>query len=292
LKIIKLFLFVFIVFSVSFAKNNLVGSYTNHTVDTISYLAVLPDNKFCFSYTGGNLDLLLAGNWKAQGNNIILEEVRQSQDMYIVVPGIKLGSKQRIINFAGRTLSYGDGTIFGVSSDDKLPKDMRLVLEDGYNGFEEDYVLPLDNDVNKTIFVGLPVKHFVNNEAEYKIYEFKFNTPNANSFRVFFNRDAIRHNFELNATFKNNKLIPDGAINSYDGFTKDNESLDKKSIAKIKQNCIDPVFAQKTNSNNSILKPTKVFNIIMKKPTKFYFKMDDEYAEPAEVAKEFSIYKN
>lgn len=278
MKIIKLFFFIFIGFSASFANNNVVGSYTSRSADTISYLAMLPDKTFCFSYMGGNLDLLIAGKWKMQGNKVALEEVRQSQDMYIVIPALKPDLKKRIVNFAGRPLSYGDETIFGISSDGNVPKDMRLVLEYGYNGFEEDYVLPLDNNPNKTVFIGLPIKTFANNEAEYKMYEFRFNTPNANSFRVFFNRDVVRHNFELNGTFKNNKLTPDGALNSYESFTKD-ESLDKKSIDKIKKSCIEPAFAQQTNINSSLLKPIKVFNIIMKKPTKFYFKMDDEYRD-------------
>ncbi|MDD5548752.1 MAG: hypothetical protein PHI79_04030, partial [Sulfurovaceae bacterium] len=252
MKILKLFLFLLISFNISFAKNNLVGSYTNRTVDTISHLAILPDKTFCFSYMGGNLDLLLAGNWKMQGDNIILQEVRQPQDMYIVIGLSESNTKDRVVKISGRTLSYATGTIFGISEDDKMPK-MKLILEENYNGFYENYPFALSNNKNENIFIGFPIKYFADDKIEYKIYSFKLDTPNANSFRVFFNRDAIRHNFELNATFKNNKLILDGAINSYEGFAKDNESLDKKSIAKIKQNCIDPVFAQKTNSNNSLL---------------------------------------
>jgi hypothetical protein len=277
LKIIKLFLFILISFNISSAKNSVIGSYTSRSADTISHLAILPDNKFCLSYMGGNLDLLLAGNWKMQGNHMEIEEVRQYSDMYIAIPTVKSDLKNRIVNFFGRTLSDSEGTIFGVSPDGNVPNDMRLVLESGYNGFEEDYILPLDNNLNKSIFIGFPLQHFADNQIEYKMYQFKFDTPNANVFKVYFNRDTIRPSFKLSATFKNNRLTPDGALNSYESFINDGETLDKKSIAKIKQNCVDPVFTTQTSDNSFSIKPIKVFNVIIKEPTKFYFKMNDEY---------------
>lgn len=275
MKIIKLFLFILISSNISSAKNSVIGSYTSRSADTISHLAILPDNKFCLSYMGGNLDLLLAGHWKMQGNNIALEEVTQLQDMYIVIGLSEPDTKDRVVELSGRALSNATDTIFGISEDDKIPK-MKLIFEENYNGFYENYPFALSNNKNENIFIGFPIKYFADDNVEYKVYSFKLDTPNANSFRVFFNHDSIRSNFEINATFKNNKLMPDRAFNSYGTFTKDDKSLDKKTMAWIKENCIDPVFAQKTNSDSSILKPTKVFNIIIKKPTKFYFKIEKE----------------
>jgi hypothetical protein len=59
------------------AETPYVGGYTQGSVDSRAELMLLDDNTFCFSFMGGSLDMLAGGHWKAEGDGVRMQEVRQ-----------------------------------------------------------------------------------------------------------------------------------------------------------------------------------------------------------------------
>jgi hypothetical protein len=67
------------------AEKPYVGGYTQGSVDSRAQLMLLDDNTFCFSFMGGSLDMLAGGRWKAEGNGVRLQEVRQNGAVFPVL---------------------------------------------------------------------------------------------------------------------------------------------------------------------------------------------------------------
>jgi hypothetical protein len=56
------------------AESAIVGTYTQRDVDSQAQLFILDDKTFCFTFTGGALDLVKAGRWEVGADGIILEQ--------------------------------------------------------------------------------------------------------------------------------------------------------------------------------------------------------------------------
>ena len=68
----------------TYAKDTITGIYTENVSphEEISTMMILPDNQFCFSFMGGDLDMLMAGTWTINKNKIIFREQREEKDHY------------------------------------------------------------------------------------------------------------------------------------------------------------------------------------------------------------------
>jgi hypothetical protein len=68
------------------AESAIVGMYTQRDVDSQAQLFILDDKTFCFTFTGGALDLVKAGRWELGADGVLhLNETRVEQALYPVV---------------------------------------------------------------------------------------------------------------------------------------------------------------------------------------------------------------
>ena len=216
-----------------------VGSYKAGTVDTISQVALLPDQTFCYAFMGGSLDLLIAGHWQTNdANSISLKEHDQH------IPDFLLRSspseedaqvKQPQIHFAGRSLARDLSIVFGTSRDQ-----LRPILSSDYNGFESSYKVDVPKGT-RSVFLGR-----VNREKEaaregyavYRVAEYGVDFTQSKVTQVWFNTDATRKRLDLIATLKNGRLLLSGDSR---GFARDNQ-LKPEAINQIKKNCVEPIL--------------------------------------------------
>ena len=130
----RLFLFCFVanffllanpVFAEVSTESAFVGMYTQRDVDSQAQLYILDDKTFCFTFTGGSLDLVKAGRWEedAAGGIIRLNETRLEQPLYpVIVTNVdRLGPKMVGFNFDGYSLSNAYSPVFAVSNSAALP---------------------------------------------------------------------------------------------------------------------------------------------------------------------------
>ena len=216
-----------------------VGSYKSGTVDTISQVALLPDQTFCYAFMGGSLDLLIAGHWQANGaNSISLKEHDQH------IPDFLLRSspseqdaqvKQPQIHFAGRSLARDLSIVFGTSRDQ-----LRPILSNDYNGFESSYKVDVPKGT-RSVFLGR-----MNREKEaaregyavYRVAEYGVDFTQFKVTQVWFNTDATRKRLDLIATLKNGRLLLSGDSR---GFARDDQ-LKPEAINQIKKSCVEPIL--------------------------------------------------
>jgi hypothetical protein len=106
------------------------GRYHGGTVDTVENVLILPDHSFCLTIMGGSLDLVTAGRWTAQGDAIVLEEIKRTSPLIAAdwEPSDRPQDVGKVVfEFDGLTLG-GLGTLFGTSAGDEMPADMQPVF--------------------------------------------------------------------------------------------------------------------------------------------------------------------
>lgn len=125
------------------AETSYVGEYRGRAVDSVTQLALLDDNTFCFALTGGALNLLMAGRWKAESGGIRLRQVRQEQTLFPVFTR-KSDAQGAMVEFEfhGRSLSRAQAPVFAVSADDKEPVALRPLFSESNSTWSERYKLP------------------------------------------------------------------------------------------------------------------------------------------------------
>ena len=125
------------------AESGYVGEYRGGTVDTVAQLALLDDNTYCFAFTGGALDMVAAGRWKADGSGIRLQQVRQEHPLFpAFARQVDAQGAMVEFEFHGYTLSNARAPVFAVSADDKLPATLRPLFSEDNGSWSENYRLP------------------------------------------------------------------------------------------------------------------------------------------------------
>ena len=96
-------------YAVTPAEKPYVGGYIQGSADTSTELMLLDDNTFCFSFTGGSLDVLAGGHWKAEGDGVRLQEVRENGSVFPAF-GRTVAEQKKSVTFDFHGPSLSDAT--------------------------------------------------------------------------------------------------------------------------------------------------------------------------------------
>jgi hypothetical protein len=135
------------------------GLYHHGTVDSIENVLILPDHSFCIAVTAGALDLLAAGRWTSVGDQIVLDEVKHPAAPVIVAWKVSARPEDRgkvIFDFGGQSFGSQGSFLFGTSTSDRLPTDIRPLFSAQANGFEQIYTDSRPAGIKTFVFAYRP----------------------------------------------------------------------------------------------------------------------------------------
>lgn len=267
--------------NVSAEEKAYVGGYTQGSVDSLTRLALLDDNTFCFSVTAGSLDLLAAGHWKAntKDTGISLHEVRVDKPLFPAL--IKMEKKQGdlvVFNFDGYSLSNAESAVFAVSATDVQPASFRPLFSPENTSWDTRYKLPpIKAEKARYFFIGY-------GESEYhqllrvKVVQYKLR--DGNTVLVGFDQVQATPLMNMSAKLVNDVLYVDGE--KYGKKT----SLSPEVMQQARENCVYPAMQpnkvrpknkcvktpgsdceeedEPENSRDQMLVPIKTFNVDLK----------------------------
>ena len=170
------------------AEAGYVGDYRGGSVDTVTQLALLVDNTFCFAVTGGALDMLMAGRWKSEGTGVRLQQVRPDQTLFPAFARKVAALGDRVeFDFHGRSLSNARAPVFAVSADDQPPATLRPLFVADNSTWSESYQLPaLPAQAVRTFYLGEVVDGTPGKPPVVKVVQYRLD--GANSVRVGFDQ--------------------------------------------------------------------------------------------------------
>lgn len=221
------------------AEKPYVGSYTQGSVDSRAQLMLLDDNTFCFSFMGGSLDMLAGGRWKAEGNGVRLQEVRQNGSVFPAFGRTVAEQKASVaFDFHGSSLSDATSPVFATSGDDALPTTMRPLFNVDHNGWSSSYKLPP--------MPAAQVRYFYIGDAELdangqpkQLRVVQYRRGDVNMLRVGYNQAFGSPPLNLSATLKDEEVLHvDGRRF---GVRKE---LPEKALERIRAACIQPALAE------------------------------------------------
>ena len=208
------------------AEKPYVGGYTQGSVDSRAQLMLLDDNTFCFAFMGGSLDMLAGGRWKAEGNGVRLEEVRQIGSVFPAFGRAAAEQKASVaFDFHGSSLSDATSPVFATSGDEALPTTMRPLFNADHNGWSSSYKLPP--------MPAAQVRYFYMGDVEGD------DVRQPKRLRVGYNRAFGSPPLDLRATLKDDEVLHvDGRRF---GVRKE---LPEKALERIRTACIQPALAE------------------------------------------------
>ncbi len=220
------------------AEQPYVGGYTQGSVDTRSQLMLLDDNTFCFSFMGGSLDMLAGGRWKAEGNGVRLQEVRQNGSVFPVFGKALLEQKGTVeFDFHGHSLSRAASVAFATGTDEALPTSLRRLFKDGHNGWSSSYKLPPMPVAQVRYFYIADAEVDANGQPR-QLRVVQYRPGDASTLRVGYNPAFGNPPLNLFATLKDDELQVDG---SRFGARKE---LPERALERIRSACIRPALAE------------------------------------------------
>jgi hypothetical protein len=189
------------------------GMYRTGSVDSIEQMLILPEGSFCYAVTAGSLDLLAAGRWVAQGDAIVLREVRPVSSPIVVIWQASTREQDRgkiLFEFSGRTFGAEGGFLFGTDEGDQVPKDMRPLFGDNANGFEPFYgeARPTGTKTFALAYRPQPIP----SDGPYTIAQYRLPAVPAGAglrLRLYYDREAARPSIDLTATMKSGAMMID-----------------------------------------------------------------------------------
>jgi hypothetical protein len=193
------------------AEVSYVGDYRGGSVDTVSQLALLDDNTFCFALSGGALDMVIAGRWKSEGTGVRLQQVRQDQTLFPVFTrkASTLGTMVEF-DFHGQTLSNARAPVFAVSVDDTPPTTLRPLFGKDHNTWSESYPLPaLPAESVRYFYLGDVVEEAPGKPPVVKVVQYRLD--GANSVRVGFDQLQAMPLMDQRAELKGDMLFLSGS---------------------------------------------------------------------------------
>lgn len=218
------------------AESVYVGEYRGRSVDTITQLALLDDNTFCFAVTGGVLDMLMAGRWKAEGSGVRLQQVRPDQTLFPAYARkvAALGAMVEF-DFHGPTLSSARAPVFAVSADDKAPATLRPLFGPDHSSWSENYPLPpLPAEAVRYFYLGDVVEEAPGKPAVVKVVQYRLD--GANSVRVGFDPLQALPLMSQRAELKGDMLFLSGSR------LGKRRALDPEVVQTVRTGCIAPAL--------------------------------------------------
>ncbi len=242
------------------AESGYVGEYRGGSVDTVAQLALLDDNTYCFAFTGGALDLVAAGRWKAEGGGIRLQQVRQEQTLFPVFPR-QVGAQGATVefDFHGYTLSNAQAPVFAVSADDKLPATLRPLFSENQNNWSESYKLPaMPIDAVRYFYLGGLVEEVPGKPPVLKVVQYRL--EGANSVRVGFDQLQAMPLMDQRAELKGGMLFLAGSR------LGQRRPLAPEVLKAVRSGCIEPALTPGASrplkdGQNKALEPVKTFTL-------------------------------
>jgi len=218
------------------AEKPYVGGYTQGTVDTRSQLMLLDDNTFCFTFMGGSLDMLAGGRWKAEGNGVRLQEVRQNGAIFPAFGKVVAEQKQSVaFDFHGYSLSNATSAVFATGSGDALPTTLRPLFKQDQNTWSDSYKLsPLPAAEVRYFYIG-DVEVDANRQPK-RLRVVQYRRGDANTLAVGYNQAVGSPPLDLSATLKSDVLHVDGSR-----FGK-RDVLPNEILEGIRAHCIRPAL--------------------------------------------------
>ena len=254
------------------AEQPYVGGYTQGSVDSRAQLMLLDDNTFCFSFMGGSLDMLAGGRWKAEGNGVRLQEVRQNGSVFPVFGKQVLEQKQTVeFDFHGHSLSRAASVAFATGTDESLPTSLRRLFKDGHNGWSSSYKLPPLPAAQVRYFYIADAEVDANGQPR-QLRVVQYRRGDANTLRVGYNPAFGNPPLNLLATLKDDEVLH---VDGRRFGTR--KELPEKALERIRSACIRPALAEAkrpseeeaaeiaagraTSVKQPPLVPVKIFNL-------------------------------
>ena len=220
------------------AEQPYVGGYTQGSVDSRAQLMLLDDNTFCFSFMGGSVDMLAGGRWKAEGNGVRLQEVRQNGSVFPVFGKQVLEQKQNVeFDFHGHSLSRAASVAFATGTDESLPTSLRRLFKDGHNGWSSSYKLPPLPAAQVRYFYIADAEVDANGQPR-QLRVVQYRRGDANTLRVGYNPAFGNPPLNQLATLNDDVLQIDGRRF---GTRKE---LPERALERIRTACIQPALAE------------------------------------------------
>lgn len=243
------------------AESGYVGEYRGGSVDTVAQLALLDDNTYCFAFTGGALDMVAAGRWKAEGTGIRLQQVRQEHPLF---PAFArqvdaLGATVEF-DFHGYTLSNARAPVFAVSADDKVPATLRPLFSEDNNNWSENYKLPpMPADTVRYFYLG----DLLEDEASRKppvVKVVQYRLEGGNAVRVGFDQLQAMPLMDQRAELRGEVLFLSGSR------LGQRRPLNPDVLKAVRSGCIDPALKPGTarplrEGQTKPLEPVKTFTV-------------------------------
>jgi hypothetical protein len=221
------------------AEKPYVGGYTQGSVDSRAQLMLLDNNTFCFSFMGGSLDMLAGGRWKAEGDGVRLQEVRQNGSVFPVMGRQVVQPKETVeFDFHGHSLSRAASVAFATGTDEALPTSLRRLFKDGHNGWSSSYKLPPMPAAQARYFYIGDAEVDANGQPK-RLRVVQYRRGDANTLRVGYNPAFGSPPLNQLATLKDDEMLyVDG---SRFGTRKE---LPEKALERIRSACIQPALAE------------------------------------------------
>ncbi|WP_457282013.1 hypothetical protein [Polaromonas sp. P5_D5] len=218
------------------AEKPYVGGYTQGSVDSRAQLMLLDDNTFCFTFMGGSLDMLAGGRWKAEGNGVRLQEVRQNGAIFPAFGKQVPEQKETVaFDFHGYSLSNATSAVFATSGNDALPTTLRPLFKSDQNNWSDSYKLPpLPAAQVRYFYIG-DVEVDANRQPK-RLRVVQYRRGDANTLAVGYDQSFGNPPLNLSATLKGDVLHVDGSR-----FGKRDE-LPGEILEGIRAACIRPAL--------------------------------------------------
>ena len=241
------------------AEKPYVGGYIQGSVDSRAELMLLDDNTFCLAFMGGSLDMLAGGHWKAEGDGVRLQEVRQNGSAFPAFGNAVPEQKDTVgFDFHGHSLSRARSAVFATSGDEALPTTMRPLFKTDHNGWSSSYKLPpLPAAQVRYFYMGDVEADDTRQPRRLRVVQYR--RGDANTLRIGYNQALANPPLNLSATLRDDELHVDGRRF---GTRKE---LPEKALRGIRVACIWPALAQASAAESSAnvrpppLVPVKTF---------------------------------
>lgn len=141
-----------------------VGRYDLRSVDSVGSLALLPDQRFCFSFSGGALDMLLMGKWQSQPAGKEAYDLTLTQESSVpsryalqisdndqVTGDAPPAERRLLLNGALFSMMQTD-TLLGWGSNTAVPANLAPLFAPDQSSFERIYRLDLPKDARYLFF--------------------------------------------------------------------------------------------------------------------------------------------
>ena len=222
-----------------------IGAYTQGGMESRAQLFLLEDNTFCFTFMGGNLDLVKAGRWKAgkTEGTIDLMEIRPDISVHPATGRIidRLGAPKVGINFDGYTLSDAISPVFAVTRTATPPTKFRPLFSKGNSTWSGTYALPLlTPEEAKYFFIGDIETDKYEKPKRLRVTQYEIGHYDA--IRIGFNRIQSEPPLNMNARLEQGILWL-----GEDKFGA-KEPLAPNTMREVREQCINPVLHRAENA--------------------------------------------